>query len=84
MWYLYIVKCKDGTFYTGITTDLKRRLREHNSSNLGAKYTRGRRPVKLVYQKKFKSKAAASSAEYKIKNLSRNEKQTLIELQKNI
>ena len=51
MYYLYILKCSDGTLYTGITVDLKRRVGEHNTSKLGAKYTRSRRPVKLVYSK---------------------------------
>jgi putative endonuclease len=49
MWYVYILECKDKTFYTGITTDLERRIKEHNNSLLGAKYTKSRRPVKLVY-----------------------------------
>lgn len=78
MWYLYILKCADGTLYTGITTDPKRRLNEHNSTKLGAKYTRARRPVKLVYQKKYKTKSLASKAEYMIKNLTKNEKIILI------
>ncbi|MCX6784472.1 MAG: GIY-YIG nuclease family protein [Candidatus Komeilibacteria bacterium] len=79
MWQVYIVKCKDRTFYTGITTDLKRRIWEHNHSPLGAKYTSGRRPVKLVYSKKLKTKSLAAKQEAKIKKLSRKEK---INLQK--
>ena len=55
MYYVYILKCADKTLYTGITTDLKRRIAEHNSSKLGAKYTSSRRPVTLVYSKKFKT-----------------------------
>lgn len=78
MFYVYIVKCKDKTLYTGITTDLKRRVREHNSSNLGAKYTRARRPVKLVWSDKFKTRSGALKEEYKIKQLSRKEKLNLI------
>lgn len=74
MYYLYILKCADGTLYTGITVDLERRLAEHNSSRLGAKYTRSRRPVKLVYSKKFRNRATASRAEFRIKHLSRAEK----------
>ncbi|PIV86597.1 MAG: endonuclease, partial [Candidatus Moranbacteria bacterium CG17_big_fil_post_rev_8_21_14_2_50_41_107] len=54
MYYLYILKCADGTLYTGITTNLERRKEEHNSSSLGAKYTRGRRPVKLVFSETFR------------------------------
>jgi len=74
MFYVYILKCSDKTLYTGITTDLKRRIEEHNSSNLGAKYTRARRPVKLVWSKKFKIRSSAARMEYKIKQLSREEK----------
>ena len=54
MYYLYIIKCADKTLYTGITTDLKRRIIEHNSTKLGAKYTSSRRPVKLVFSKNSK------------------------------
>ena len=64
--------------YTGITLDLTRRLKEHNLSKLGAKYTRTRRPVKLVYSKKFRSRSTASKAEAKLKNLTRSEKLKLI------
>ena len=60
MYYLYILKCADKTLYTGITTDLKRRIGEHNSSKLGAKYTSSRIPVELVYSKKFKNRSSAS------------------------
>lgn len=78
MYYLYIIKCADKTLYTGITTDLDRRILEHNSSSLGAKYTHTRRPIKLVYVKKFKNRSSASKAEAKIKKLSRPEKLDLI------
>ena len=78
MYYLYILKCADGTLYTGITVDLKRRITEHNSSALGAKYTRGRRPVTLAYSKKFRTRSTASQAESRIKNLSRQEKLNLL------
>lgn len=74
MWYVYILECADRTFYTGITTELKRRVAEHNNSKLGAKYTRSRRPVRLVYMKKQKDKPAAMREECKIKKLSRQEK----------
>jgi putative endonuclease len=80
MYYLYILKCADKTLYTGITTDLTRRVREHNSSARGAKYTRARRPVKLVYSQKFRNRSAASRAEYKLKQLSRQEKLRVIKL----
>jgi len=78
MYYLYILKCADKTLYTGITLDLARRLKEHNFSKLGAKYTRARRPVKLVYSKKFRNRGAASKAEAKLKNLTRAEKLKVI------
>ena len=64
--------------YTGIARDLVRRVKEHNTSKLGAKYTRGRRPVKLVYSKKFRNRSTASKAEARIKMLSREEKLQLI------
>ena len=78
MWYVYIAQCKDKTFYTGVTTDLKRRISEHNDSSLGAKYTKGRRPVKLVYSARRKDKSRAQIEECKIKKLSRAEKIKLI------
>lgn len=79
MWHTYILRCADDTLYTGITTELERRLKEHNSSNLGAKYTRARRPVSLVYSEKFSSRSEASKEEARIKKLSREEKLKLTE-----
>lgn len=79
MYFLYILKCADGTLYTGITVNLERRLAEHNSSRLGAKYTRSRRPVMLVYSKKFRNRSTASRAESRVKNFSRAEKQKIIQ-----
>ena len=81
MYYIYILQCSDKTFYTGITTDLKRRILEHNSSKLGAKYTRGRRPVKLVYHHKYKNRSMALKEEYRIKNSTRKEKLKIIKNQ---
>lgn len=78
MYYLYILECADETLYTGITVDLERRIKEHNTSKLGAKYTHARRPVKLVYSKKFKNRSLASKAEYKLKKLTREQKTKLI------
>lgn len=74
MYYLYILKCADKTLYTGITTDLERRILEHNESKLGAKYTASRRPVELVYSKKFKNRSMASKEEARIKKLKRVQK----------
>jgi len=81
-YHLYILKCSDRTLYAGITTNLNRRLREHNGTNLGAKYTTGRRPVKLVYHQKFASRSEASKAEAGIKKLSRRDKLAIIRLNK--
>jgi putative endonuclease len=78
MYHLYILKCFDKTLYTGITTDLKRRVGEHNSSKLGAKYTSARRPVVLVYSKKFKNRSLASKEEARIKKLKRIQKLELV------
>lgn len=78
MYYLYILKCADGTLYTGITVDLERRVAEHNGSLLGAKYTRVRRPVELVYSQEFADRSLASKAERQVKLLSREEKLALV------
>ena len=78
MFYTYILKCADKTFYTGITTNIERRTKEHNSSKLGAKYTRSRRRVELVYLKRFKNRSNASKEEARIKKLTRLEKLGLI------
>jgi len=80
MWHIYILKCSDGSLYTGITTDISRRIIEHNSSPKGAKYTRGRRPVKLVYKENLENKSEASKREIVIKNMSKFEKLKLINL----
>jgi putative endonuclease len=74
MYYVYMVKCADATLYSGITVDLARRLAEHNTTTRGAKYTRSRRPVKLVYSKKYKNRSTASIAEAKLKHLLRAQK----------
>ncbi len=78
LWYVYIVRCNDDSLYTGITTDLPRRLDEHNNSARGAAYTRGRRPVKIVYSAEELDRSAASRRERQIKNLSKPEKERLV------
>lgn len=78
MCYVYILKCNDNTLYTGWTTDLKKRVKCHNSGK-GAKYTRCRLPVKLVYFEELNDKPSALKREYEIKKLSRNKKLLLIE-----
>ena len=75
--YTYIVKCSDGTFYTGWTNDLIRRMEAHNQGR-GAKYTKARRPVTLIYYETFETKEEAMKREYAIKRLSRKEKEELI------
>lgn len=74
MYFVYLVECKDKTLYCGIAKDLEKRLLEHNSSKLGAKYTRARRPVKLVYSRKFKTRSLACKEEARIKAMSRKQK----------
>lgn len=77
---VYILQCADKTLYTGSTCDLKKRVYKHNNTKAGAKYTRGRRPVKLVHSEKFKTLAEARKREAEIKNLSRLQKKMLINL----
>ena len=77
-WFVYMLKCSDGTLYTGITTDLKRRVAEHNSAK-AAKYTRARQPVVLVFSKNAQDRSHASKEEAKLKKLSREEKLMLFQ-----
>lgn len=79
MYYTYILECNDKTFYTWITTDLERRVNEHNFSKLWAKYTFTRRPVKIVYFETFENRSSASKEEFRIKSLSKIEKIKLIQ-----
>ncbi len=76
--YVYIVKCSDGSYYTGWTTDLDKRIKAHNAGVRGAKYTRGRRPVTLVYYEEYETSKEAQSREWHIKQLNRKEKEQLI------
>ena len=79
-WVVYIVRCSDESLYTGITTDVDRRIGEHNDHELlGARYTRARRPVELVYRENLHTRSEAARREYEIKGLSRKEKESLIE-----
>ncbi|WP_255169347.1 GIY-YIG nuclease family protein [Natrononativus amylolyticus] len=77
---VYVLECADGTLYTGYTTDLERRIAEHGAGD-GAKYTRGRTPVELVYSERHDSRSRAMSREYEIKQLSRGQKERLIGLE---
>ena len=78
IWYLYVVRCGDDTLYTGITIDLARRLSEHNTSKRGAKYTKTRRPINLVYYELYQSRSNAQKAEHKFKKLTRKQKEKKI------
>jgi len=80
-YFVYIVQCADKTLYTGITTDIERRIEEHNFSPKGAKYTKSRRPVKLVYSEEYPERSSASKREFYIKKMSRKEKVLLINIE---
>ena len=78
MWHIYIIQCKDNKLYTGITNDLDRRLEEHNTGH-GGRFTRARKPVRLVYSEKAANRSKALKRESEIKKLERTEKLTLIQ-----
>jgi putative endonuclease len=79
IWSVYILRCGDGTLYTGIATDVERRIAEHQSQGpKSAKYTRGKLPLTPVYQKEIGNRSAASKEELRIKSLTRKQKQALI------
>jgi len=79
-WFLYLIRCKHGRLYTGITTDVERRLEEHKSSDKkGSKYLRGKAPLRLVMKKKIGNKSLALKIEAKVKKLSKVEKELLVE-----
>lgn len=77
-YFVYMLECRDGTLYTGFTPDVEKRLHAHNFLKTGARYTRARRPVKVVYSKKFSSKQRAMRREYEIKQLKRSQKLELV------
>lgn len=77
-WYVYMVRCRDQSLYTGITTDPDHRLKAHNHGPTGARYTRSRRPVTLVYLEEAASRSAACKREYAIKQMSPAQKAALI------
>ena len=84
-WHLYLVRCHDGSLYTGITTNVARRFVEHQENyDAGAKYLRGRGPLKLVFQKKLGGRSLALSVESKVKKLSKTRKEELISTGKHI
>jgi putative endonuclease len=78
-WHVYIIRCRDGTLYTGIANNLQKRIAEHNSEEGGARYTRSRRPVELVYSEQAPSRAESLKREYEVKRMPRAEKNKLID-----
>ena len=78
-WYVYMVRCSDSSLYTGVTVDINRRIFEHNFTKKGAKYTRSRRPVRVVYIEKFKNRSSAQKKEYYLKSLQKKNKEKLVE-----
>jgi putative endonuclease len=83
VWFCYIVECADGSLYAGITTELERRLARHNQG-VASRYTRGRRPVRLVHAERYPDRAAASRREHEIKSLSRLSKRRLLGRARNV
>lgn len=83
-YYFYMVRCQDDTLYSGITTDLVRRVEEHNSDAKGARYTRARQPVELVYQEVHDSRSSASKREAEVKKYTKQQKEALISQKKSL
>jgi len=77
-WFVYFLRCNDNSLYAGITTDIERRLYQHNHSKLGAKYTRAKRPVTLAFIETASNKSNASKREYQLKQLSKAQKEQLV------
>ncbi len=78
-WFLYLIRCKDGNLYTGITTDVKRRFKEHKGGNRGSKYLRGKAPLELVLKKRIGDKGLALKVEDRVKKLTKIKKELLVE-----
>ena len=78
-YFVYFLRCADDTFYTGVTTNLSRRIDEHNEGKAGAKYTKARRPVVLVYSESAKDRSQAQKREHALRSLSRADKQALVD-----
>jgi len=77
-WYVYLLRCNDNSLYAGITTNIERRLHQHNNTKLGAKYTRAKRPVTLVFIESAIDKSSASKREYQLRKLSKVKKEQLV------
>jgi putative endonuclease len=78
VWYVYLIRTRNGSLYAGITTDTARRLQEHHGSARGAKHLRGKGPLELVYHEQFANRSVASKLEARIKKLSKSQKEALI------
>lgn len=78
LFYVYLLRCKDGSLYCGYTNNLERRIFDHNNSNTGAKYTKNKRPVVLVYKEEFNTKSAALRREIEIKKMTKSQKENII------
>jgi len=79
VWSVYIIRCADGSLYTGIATDVARRLSEHESGAIGSKYLRGRAPLELVFEQALGDRSLATKIEHRIKKLPRTEKERLVD-----
>jgi putative endonuclease len=77
-WYVYFLRCNDNSLYAGITTDIERRLHQHNHTKLGAKYTRAKRPVTLVFVEEALNKSTAGKREHQIRKLTKTQKEKLV------
>ncbi len=77
-WFFYVIRCSDDSLYAGVTTDLQRRISEHNSGKRGAKYTRSRRPVRLVFSEQLANRSEAQRKEISFKKLARKQKLEII------
>ena len=80
MWYVYILRCADDSLYTGVTTDVLRRFKEHTEGKTGAKYTRANKPIEIVYTHKYDTRSEAQIEEARIKKLSKVQKEKLVSL----
>lgn len=77
-WFVYLLRCNDNSLYAGITTDIERRLHQHNHTKLGAKYTRAKRPVTLAFIESATDKSSASKREYQLRKLTKTSKEQLV------
>ena len=81
MWYVYMIRCSDGSLYTGATTDVERRFKEHKEGKVGAKYTKAKIPVSVVYVESCASRSEAQVREHQLKKLKKEDKESLVKSQ---